>query len=71
MKNILEQLTDLLKKDERLVSQDGILLKNQTQELVRKNDPELIKLLLSNKAIKQHFFFEVENTLIFDKEKFR
>lgn len=70
MKNIFEQLTDLLKKDERLVSQDGVLLKNQTQELARKNDPTLIKLLLSDKAIKQHFFFEVEKTLIFDKEKF-
>lgn len=70
MKNIFEQLTDLLKKDERLVSQDGVLLKNQTQELARKNDPELIKLLLSDKAIKQHFFFEVEKTLIFDKENF-
>jgi len=70
MKNILEQLTDLLKKDERLVSQDGVLLKNHTQELARKNDPALIKLLLSDNAIKQHFFFEVEKTLIFDKEKF-
>lgn len=70
MKNIFEQLTDLLKKDERLVSQDGVLLKNQTQELARKNDSELIKLLLSDKATKQHFFFEVEKTLIFDKEKF-
>lgn len=70
MNNILEQLTELLKKDERLVSQDDILLKNQTQELARKNDPELIKLLLSDKTVKQHFFFEVEKTLIFDKEKF-
>ena len=70
MKNIFEQLTDLLKKDERLVSQDGILLKNQIQELARKNDSGLIKLLLSDKTIKQHFFFEVEKTLIFDKEKF-
>jgi adenine-specific DNA-methyltransferase len=70
MKNILEQLIDLLKKDDRLVSQDGVLLKNQTQELARKNDPEIIKLLLSDKATKQHFFFEVEKTLIFDKEKF-
>ena len=70
MKNIFEQLTDLLKMDERLASQDGVLLKNQTQELARKNDPALIKLLLSDKAIKQHFFFEVEKTLIFDKEKF-
>ncbi len=70
MQNIFEQLTELLKKDERLVSQDGLLLKNQTQELARKNDPELIKLLFSNKAIKKHFFFSVDSILIFDKEKF-
>jgi len=70
MKNIFEQLSDLLKKDERLVSQDGVLLKNQAQELARKNDPALIKLLLFDLVIKKHFFFEVENTLIFDKEKF-
>mgnify|MGYP001563872124 CR=1 FL=1 len=70
MKNIFEQLTDLLKKDERLISQDGVLLKNQTQELARKNDPALIKLLLSDKATKQHFFFKVDDVLIFDKEKF-
>src|SRR3990167_5724018 len=70
MKNIFEQLKDLLKKDDRLVSQDELLLKNQAQELARKNDPALIKLLLSDKTIKQHFFFEVEKTLIFDKEKF-
>ncbi len=67
---INEKLETVLKKDERLVSQEGILLKNQTQELARKNDPELIKLLLSDKVIKQHFFFEVEKILIFDKEKF-
>ncbi|OGG89372.1 hypothetical protein A2592_01345 [Candidatus Kaiserbacteria bacterium RIFOXYD1_FULL_42_15] len=68
--DIFEELTNLLKKDERLVSQDGVLLKNQTQELARKNDAALLKLLLSDKATKQHFFFEVEKTLIFDKEKF-
>jgi len=70
MQNLMDDLLKLLKKDERLVSQDGLLLKNQAQELARKNDPALIKLLLSDKAIKQHFFFEVEKTLIFDKERF-
>ena len=70
MKNIFEQLTDLLKKDERFVSQDGVLLKNQAQELAFKNDPNLIKSLLSDPVIKKHFFFEVEKVIIFDKEKF-
>jgi len=70
MKTIIEKLVALLKTDVRLVSAEGELLKNQVQELARKNDAELIKLLLSQKEIKQHFFFEVEKTLIFDKEKF-
>lgn len=70
MKNIFELLVGELKKDERLVSQEGVLLKNQVQELARKNDPDLIKLLLSDKVIKRHFFFEVQKTLIFDKDKF-
>ena len=58
MQNLMIDLLKLLKKDERLVSQDGVLLKNQTQELARKNDPVLIKLLLSDKVIKKHFLFE-------------
>ena len=70
MQNIFDQLIKLLKKDERFISSDDILLKNQVQELARKNDPELIKLLLSDKSIKQHFFFKVDDILIFDKEKF-
>jgi len=70
MKNIFEKLADLLKEDKRLVSSDNELLKNKSQELANKNDAELIKRLLSDKDIKQHFFFEVEKTLIFDKEKF-
>ncbi len=70
MQNILKQLTLLLKKDERLVSNDEVLLKNQIKELARKNDVKLIELLLSDTTIKKHFFFEVAKTLIFDKEKF-
>lgn len=67
--NLLQELTNLLKKDERLVA-DGDLLKNKILELALKLDKNLIKLLLSNKKIKEHFFSEVDRTLIFDKEKF-
>jgi len=66
---LLEELKSLLKKDERLVSEDK-LLKNNIVELALKLDKDLIKLLLSNKKIKEHFFTEVDKTLIFDKEKF-
>lgn len=68
--NIFERLPEILKKDERIASQDGQILKNKAQELARKNDPELIKLLFSDSAIKEHFFFRIEEALVFDKEKF-
>ncbi len=42
MKNIFEQLVDLLKKDERLKSQDDQLLKNQAQELARQSIIDII-----------------------------
>jgi len=66
---LLQELTNLLKKDERLVTDDE-LLKNKIVELALKYNKDLIKLLLSNKKIKEHFFTEVDKTLIFDKEKF-
>lgn len=66
---LLEELKSLLKKDDRLIS-DGELLKNKIVELALKLDKDLIKLLKSNKKIKEHFFKEVDDVLIFDKEKF-
>lgn len=65
----LEELNSLLKKDERLVSDDK-LLKNRIIELALKLDKDLIKILLTNEKIKEHFFTEVDKILIFDKEKF-
>ncbi len=67
--SLLEELKSLLKKDERLVSEDK-LLKNRIVELALKLDKDLIKLLLSNKKIKEHFFTEVDKILVFNKEKF-
>ena len=64
-----EDLKSLLKKDERLVSDDK-LLKNKIVELALKLDRDLIRLLLRDKKIKEHFFEEVEKTLVFDREKF-
>ncbi|MBA7531726.1 hypothetical protein ES705_23947 [subsurface metagenome] len=66
---LLHELKTTLKKDERLVSDDK-LLKNRIVELALKLDKDLIKLLLSNKRIKDHFFTEVDKILVFDKEKF-
>ncbi len=69
MENILDSLQTLLQKDDRLTSKGG-LLKNKTIELAFKMDKELIKLLLSEKNMKEVFFIDIGKALVFDKEKF-
>jgi len=69
MENLLNNLKKLLQKDERLVN-EGEILKNKVIELALKLDKGLIKLLLSDKKMKEVFFVEVDGTLIFDKDKF-
>jgi len=69
MENLLHNLKTLLQKDEHLTS-EGELLKNKITELALKLDKDLIKLLLSDKKMKEVFFVDIEGTLIFDKDKF-
>lgn len=69
MQNLLDNLKNLLKKDERLVS-EGELLKNKIIELALKIDKDLIELLLSDKQMREVFFTEVGKATIFDKDKF-
>ena len=66
---LMEELKELLSNNKKFVS-DGKILKNKVVELALKLDKDLIKLLLSNEIIKEHFFIDVDETLIFDKEKF-
>jgi len=70
MQNLLDDLTQLLSSDDRFVV-DGKLLKNRITESALKLDPELLKLLLTNSKIKNHFFQEIDNFLVFDKIKFQ
>jgi len=69
MENLLDNLKNLLQKDEHLVS-EGELLKNKIVELALGLDKDLIELLLSDKQMKEIFFTEVGNATIFDKDKF-
>lgn len=70
MHNLLNELTELLKKDDRLFVDDN-LLKNKVTELAYKLDKDLIGLLLSNERIKELFFVEVDGTLVFNQSKFQ
>jgi adenine-specific DNA-methyltransferase len=65
-----ETLEALLKEDERLVSQDGDLLKNRVQELVGSDDQALLEALYNNPEIRAQFFVELKKTSIFEKDKF-
>lgn len=69
MQNLYTDLAKLLEKDERLFA-EGRVLKNKVTELAIKLDRELLKILLQNKQIKEHFFVEVEGILVFDQDKF-
>jgi adenine-specific DNA-methyltransferase len=69
MESLLDNLKNILQKDERLVSK-GELLKNKVIELSIKLDKDLIKLLLEDKQMKEMFFMEVGKATIFDKDKF-
>jgi adenine-specific DNA-methyltransferase len=70
MQNLLNDLTNLLSQDKRLVS-NGRLLKNKIIELTLKLDAGLIKKLLSHQKIKKYFFEHVDDVLVFDKIKFQ
>jgi adenine-specific DNA-methyltransferase len=70
MQNLLDELKDTLSADERLVV-DGQLVKNKIVELGLKLDAHLLELLLSNERLKEHFFRQVNDTYVFDKQEFQ
>ena len=70
MSDFYETLRTVLLQDERLVAQDGTLLRNYAFELGEKADKKLLQLLLENRAIKKHFFQKVGDIMVFDKRKF-
>lgn len=70
MQTILDRLENILKNDERLLS-EGKLLKNKVIELSFKLDTQIIKLLLSDEKLKEFFFTEVEGVQVFDRRKFQ
>ncbi len=70
MKNILEKLIEVLQRDDKFVSEGG-LLKNKIIESALSLDPSLIKLLLRDESIKKVFFENIEGVMVFDKIKFQ
>ena len=70
IQNLYEDLSNLLvSKPEYLV--DGRLSKDKVAEKALALDVDLLKLLLANESIKNHFFVNVGTTVVFDKVKFQ
>ncbi|WFQ91328.1 site-specific DNA-methyltransferase [Mycoplasma feriruminatoris] len=68
--NIYQLVTSLLTTNSRYISEDKKLLKTIVYQDAINTKPELLKLLLSNEDIKKTFFENVDNILVFDKQKF-
>ena len=59
-----------MKSKEKYVSEDGELLKAKVYSDVMTMDKELLKLLLSEEELKNSFFVNIDDNLVFDKQKF-
>lgn len=70
MVNFFETLVEVLSKDKRFFSEEGILLRNKVYESAMNMDAYLIELLIGNSETKKRFFTEVNDTLVFDKVDF-
>jgi adenine-specific DNA-methyltransferase len=70
MANLFDSLIEVLKSDDRFFSDEGALLRNKLYETAMNMDADLIRLLLSDEAIKNHFFTDIDGVLVFDKIKF-
>ena len=67
MENIYDIVLELLKKDKRFFSKEGMFLRNAVYEAAMKMDADLIKILHKNKKTREHFFVDVDGISVFDK----
>ncbi len=65
-----EHTNNLLKTLDKLTDKQGDLLKQNIKDSSEKFDRDLIKLLLSDKDTKDHFFDEIDDATIFNYRKF-
>lgn len=70
MKNIYDIVVDLLKSNERYLSEDENLLKANIYSDAMTMNKELIEILLKNEATREKFFVEINNNYVFDKQGF-
>ena len=70
MNNKFKDIYEILKKDKRLISEDGNLLKNKLYTLAMNMDETLLQILVSHDITRDLFFKKIDDILVFDKVKF-
>lgn len=68
--NSLDRIESILKSKKKYITEEGDLIKAKVYSDVMTMDKELIALLLSDNYIRETFFVNVDDTLVFDKQKF-
>ena len=69
--HLYHELEALLRNDSKYCMDDGTLIKAKIVEDALNLQPDLLKYLLSHKALKENFFSEASELLVFDKVKFQ
>lgn len=65
------ELELLLRNESEFCTEDGHLLKNAIVEAALAMRPKLLHLLMSNEALRNNFFVDVEGVTVFDKVRFQ
>lgn len=69
--HLYHELEALLRNDSKYCMDDGTLIKAIIVEDALNLQPDLLKYILSHAELKDNFFSEVSETLVFDKVKFQ
>ena len=70
-KKLKEKIDGILKTDERFWDKEReVLLRNTISDSAEKFDEKLLEMLLSDQAVKEHFFKKIGRAIVFDKDKF-
>ena len=67
---LFNEISEILKKDNRFFTQDGIFLRNAAYEAVMKMDEKLIHDLYQNEIIRAQYFKNIDGIYVFDKVEF-
>jgi adenine-specific DNA-methyltransferase len=68
--DLLSKVNETLRKDKRLTTEDGVLLKSKIMELALKLDKDLLRLLVNENELKENFFVSVNEIIFFNQDKF-